>query len=173
MKIPHQERVEKLIDHYRITSQRERMEKEKKRINPRPGNAIHLLDKYGISAALSPKITESLRSKTYLGKIGTSPLSNQKALNEVKIEPSIPTDDIEPLDLEKYYNQELDLSAISSLEQRLMQVELQPEKVSNFYPISKMLYVKRSLRCKGCDRNLSKPEYNSSSIKFKITLSAL
>jgi len=38
--------------------------------------------------------------------------------------------------------------------------------------VSQMLLVKRSLRCKECDHNLSKPEYNPSSIKFKIQLSA-
>ena len=35
-----------------------------------------------------------------------------------------------------------------------------------------MLSIKRSLRCKSCDHNLSKPDFNPSSIKFKILLAA-
>lgn len=169
---PNRKRVEGLVDHYRVIAQRERMEKEKKRINPRPGHAIHLLDKYGISASLSAKLTESLRTKAYSGRISSNYLSASKSLTDIKLEPSLATDDVEPLDVDTFYNKDLNESEISSIEQRLMQVEMQPNTVSQFYPISKMLYVKRSLRCKECDHNIIKPEYNSSSIKFKIQLSA-
>ena len=65
-----------------------------------------------------------------------------------------------------------DLSQISTIDQRLQQIETQPDQVSKFHPMSQMLSVKRSLRCKECDHNLSKPEYNPSSIKFKILLAA-
>ena len=72
-----------------------------------------------------------------------------------------------------YYKTPLDLNSISTIDQRLHQVEYQPEKISDFYPVSQTLSVKRSLRCRECERNLSKPEYNPSSIKFKILLAAL
>ena len=36
----------------------------------------------------------------------------------------------------------------------------------------KHLMIKRSQRCRRCEHNLSKPEYNPTSIKFKIQLAA-
>lgn len=51
--------------------------------------------------------------------------------------------------------------------------EWQPEKSSDLYPLHKHILVKRSLRCRHCEHNLSKPEYNPSSVKFKIQLGAL
>ncbi|XP_053210873.1 dynactin subunit 4-like [Panonychus citri] len=170
VEVPNKKRIEGLVEHYRVIAQRERMEKEKKRINPRPGHAIHLLDKYGISASLSAKLTESLRTKA--GRTSSNYMPTSKSLTDIKLEPSIATDQLEPLKIEDYYNRDLNEMEISTIEQRLMQIEIQPGPVEKFYPISKMLYVKRSLRCKECDHNLIKPEYNSSSIKFKIQLSA-
>ncbi|XP_074604603.1 dynactin subunit 4 [Brevipalpus obovatus] len=171
VKVPNQKRIEDLIDHYRSVAQRVRIEKEKKRINPRPGHAIHLLDKYGIAASLSPRIAESLRTKTYIGRLANSQIASSKSSEEIKIEPSVPVKP-QPLDCEYHYKKELDETTISTLEQRLSLIEHQPTTIPEFYPLSKTLYVKRSLRCKECDHNLSKPEYSSSSIKFKITLSA-
>ena len=39
-------------------------------------------------------------------------------------------------------------------------------------PTHKQLLVKRSLRCRVCERNIHKPEYSPASIKFKIQLNA-
>ena len=44
--------------------------------------------------------------------------------------------------------------------------------VSGVFPRHKHLMIKRSQRCRKCEHNLSKPEYNPSSIKFKIQLAA-
>ena len=82
------------------------------------------------------------------------------------------SDETEPLK-DDFINQPVNEDEVSSLSQRLMQIETQPTHVSKFYPVSRMLYVKRSLRCKECDHNLSKPEFTTNSIKFKIQLSAL
>lgn len=161
-----------MFESYKFIAQKEKLEKEKKRINAKTG-AIHLLDKYGISASLSPKVTESLRAKLYGGRSSSSGLmTDSKIASDSSVEPSIATDEFEPLSYEDHYQQELDLLQVSSISQRLMQVEIQPTKVCDFHPMSKMLSVKRSLRCKECDHNLSKPEYNPSSIKFKIQLAS-
>ena len=48
----------------------------------------------------------------------------------------------------------------------------QPETVSNLYPQHKSLSIKRSLRCRQCEHNVIKPEYNPSSIKYRIQLFA-
>ena len=61
----------------------------------------------------------------------------------------------------------------TSLRQRHVNPEVQPRRVSDMYPRHKHLLIKRSQRCKKCEHNLSKPEFNPSSIKFKIQLVAL
>jgi dynactin-4 len=173
LETPNAKRLDALLDRYRLLAQREKLDKEKKRISPR--SAIILLDKYGITPSLSPKVTATLRAKMAKSSSGFS-LSDLKSPTEMNdFESSVATDEIEPLDISAYYNasQDTDLGqSSSSLRQRLMQVESQPNDSSSLYPVSQMLLVKHSLRCKQCDHNLSKPEYNPSSIKFKIQLSA-
>ena len=44
----------------------------------------------------------------------------------------------------------------------------QPETVKHLYPQHKNLSIKRSLRCRHCEHNVIKPEYNPSSIKYRI-----
>ena len=105
----------------------------------------------------------------------TSP-SSSTALGELKspseAEPAVAeaNQDAFALNTQRFYDEELNLDSVATIQQRLAQVELQPEVRRSFHPMSHMLSVKRSLRCKECDHNLSKPEYNPSSIKFKILL---
>lgn len=174
MEIPNAKRLESLFDYYRMVAQKEKMDKEKKRINPR--TAIHLLDKYGISSSLSPKVTAQLRQKIFGWKSTSSGILDAKSPTEGTIDVAVATDEIEPLDTSYYYGSDgenaFDVTKQTNLTQRLSHLEIQGKEISSFYPQSKMLLVKRSLRCKECDHNLSKPEYNPSSIKFKIQLSA-
>ena len=80
-------------------------------------------------------------------------------------------DEIEKFDLETMLTP-VDLSTIPNLEQRLAQIDIQPDNVLELYPRHKYLMIKRSQRCRKCEHNLSKPEYNPTSIKFKIQLAA-
>jgi len=173
LEVPNAKRVDVLFDHYRMLAQKEKLEKEKKRISPR--SAIILLDKYGITPTLSPKATATLRAKMSKSSSGFS-LADLKSPTETSdFDSSVATDDIKELDINLYYNnngEEIDVTKKTTLAQKLMQVETQPCDSTELYPVSQMLLVKRSLRCKQCDHNLSKPEYNPSSIKFKIQLSA-
>ena len=68
--------------------------------------------------------------------------------------------------------QALDLCGVTSLEQRMAQLEAQPQDIASIFPRHKHLMIKRSQRCRRCEHNLSKPEYNPTSIKFKIQLAA-
>ena len=77
-----------------------------------------------------------------------------------------------PMDNADHASSVIDVGHLNTLQQTLNQIERQPQKCSDLYPTSQQLVVKRSLRCKKCDHNLSKPEYNPSLIKFKIQLSA-
>ena len=172
---PNAKRLDVLFDHYKLLAQKEKLEKEKKRIIG-PRSAIHLLDKYGITPILSSKVTASLRAKLPLHGSKTSSGVLYPDLKsppeDHNFEPSVSTNEVEPLDANYYYGTEFDVSKITTLSQRLFQVETQPKERDKLFPVSKMLLVKRSMRCKQCDHNLSKPEYNPSSIKFKIQLSA-
>lgn len=62
---------------------------------------------------------------------------------------------------------------VSTVGQRFAAPDIQPFSVSQLYPVHKPLLAKRSLRCRECEHNVSKPEFNPSSTKFKIQLSAL
>lgn len=48
----------------------------------------------------------------------------------------------------------------------------QPDTVKHLYPQHKNLSIKRSLRCRHCEHNVIKPEYNPSSVKYRIQLFA-
>lgn len=60
----------------------------------------------------------------------------------------------------------------TNIKQRLSQPANQPETVNHLYPQHKSLSIKRSLRCRQCEHNVIKPEYNPSSIKYRIQLFA-
>merc|ERR1719312_1978957 len=68
--------------------------------------------------------------------------------------------------------EELSLCKVTKLDQRLGQMEGQPRDIKEMFPRHKHLMIKRSQRCRRCEHNLSKPEYNPTSIKFKIQLAA-
>ena len=81
-------------------------------------------------------------------------------------------DEVEKFDLESMFSDPVNLSTIPNLEQRLAQIDIQPSNVLELFPRHKYLMIKRSQRCRKCEHNLSKPEYNPTSIKFKIQLAA-
>lgn len=84
---------------------------------------------------------------------------------------SRPIEEVEVLP-EDLFEKEVDLCSVTSLDQRLLNLDAQPESMSDVFPRHKHLMIKRSQRCRKCEHNLSKPEYNPSSIKFKIQLAA-
>ena len=170
---PDAARFASLEDHYRSIAQREKLEKESRRFLGRKLSYMQLADKYGLSAAVArrkaglPPIIQrnSTSDSSTLEKSGGKSIS--VAPSEAK-----QIEDIEVLDSTDLFSKEPDLCTISRLEQRLMQIDTQPALTADVYPRHKHLVVKRSQRCRICEHNLSKPEYNPSSIKFKIQLAA-
>ncbi|CAG2063875.1 unnamed protein product [Timema podura] len=61
---------------------------------------------------------------------------------------------------------------VTTLPQRLSQPDFQPLLTQGLLPIHKQFLIKRSQRCRVCEHNVSKPEYNPASTKFKIQLFA-
>lgn len=56
--------------------------------------------------------------------------------------------------------------------QRCLMPAAQDAEVGKLEPRHMALAVKRSLRCRNCEHNLSKADFNPSAIKFRINLSA-
>ena len=170
---PDAARFASLEDHYRSIAQREKLEKESRRFLGRKLSYMQLADKYGLSAAVARRKSglppllhrTSTSDHASLDKSGGQPIS--VAPSEAK---SI--EEIEVLDSEELFSEEPDLCRVTRLDQRLMQLDTQPILTAEVYPRHKHLVVKRSQRCRICEHNLSKPEYNPSSIKFKIQLAA-
>lgn len=87
------------------------------------------------------------------------------------ISPSEASADIDELPME-LFTQPLHLKSVTTLKQRLQNPSLQPSSVNNLYPQHKSISIKRSLRCKQCQHNVLKPEFNPPSIKYRIQLYA-
>jgi len=84
---------------------------------------------------------------------------------------SVATDEIDELP-DDFFAQSVNLKSVTTIKQRLAQPANQPDSVKNLYPQHKTLSIKRSLRCRHCEHNVIKPEYNPSSIKYRIQLFA-
>jgi len=160
------ERISALLEHYRSIAQREKIEKESRRFLGRKLSYLQLSDKYGLTTVVARK------------RAGLPPLSSMSGGREdvgrqVDVAPAEPVDLDEENDFpEDLMTEPLDLFNITSMSQRLAQLEFQPEKITELFPKHKHLMIKRSQRCRRCEHNLSKPEYNPTSIKFKIQLAA-
>ncbi|CAH0605459.1 unnamed protein product [Chrysodeixis includens] len=157
---PHAARVNQLIDYYKAIAQQEKQEKierERKKFNIR-GKYITLTDKTGLTGAMARNIAG----------LPSSESSSSAIANFV---PSVATAEVEELP-EDTFTKEVNLNQITSMPQRLASPDWQPVCVSRLHPLAKLLSVKRSQRCRACDHNLTKPEYNPGSIKFKIELLA-
>ncbi|XP_059482923.1 dynactin subunit 4 isoform X1 [Neocloeon triangulifer] len=158
LKSPHAKRVADLVEHYQDISVQEKEEEEKKKkFQSRPAY-FHYAEKYGLSAAVARKRLSNLPQR-------------ENKVHQSTVEPSKATEEVDQLPDEVFF-EPIRLSQITTVKQRLACPEVQPIDVSNLHPIHKSLLVKRSLRCRDCEHNVSKPEFNPSSTKFKIQLSA-
>ncbi|XP_062943048.1 dynactin subunit 4 isoform X1 [Cynocephalus volans] len=172
---PHTQRMNKLIEYYQQLAQKEKVERDRKKLARRRNymplafsqHTIHVVDKYGLGTRLQrPRAGASISTLAGLS------LKEGEDQKEIKIEPAQAVDEVEPLP-EDYYTRPVNLTEVTTLHQRLLQPDFQPICASQLYPRHKHLLIKRSLRCRKCEHNLSKPEFNPTSIKFKIQLVAV
>ncbi|KAF5896206.1 dynactin subunit 4 isoform X2, partial [Clarias magur] len=165
---PHTQRINKLIEYYQQLAQREKLERDRKKLaRRRPFMPQAFSEKYGLGTRLQRQRSGAPISALY----GLS-LKEGEEQKEVSIEPAQALDEVEPLP-EDYYTRPVNLTEVTTLRQRLLQPDFQPAGVSQLHPKHKHLLMKRSLRCRKCEHNLSKPEFNPTSIKFKIQLVAV
>lgn len=153
-------RIAVLMDYYRQLAVREKLDKEKKKYSRRR-SYLRLSDKYGLGHV-------ARRSSGLIGNLS-------KDADDIKIqdvEPSVASEEVEELS-EDVFTKPLVLAQVTNMAQRLATPEFQPSSAEKLHPCHKRLLIKRSQRCKECEHNLSKPEYNPSSIKFKIQMVAV
>ena len=170
---PEAARFATLQEHYRTLAQREKLEKETRRFCGRKLSYMQLTDKYGLSAAvarkragLPPLHSLSLKpgQESPGGGGGQVTLAPCQAKNIEDVE-VLPSDEL-------FSETPVYLTQVTTLDQRLVQLDVQPVSSKDLFPRHKYLMIKRSQRCRKCEHNLSKPEYNPTSIKFKIQLAA-
>lgn len=164
----HSARILSLQEHYRAIAQREKVEKESRRFLGRKLSYLQLSDKYGLTTVVARK-----RAGLHNLSLGPGREGGAEVGRPVEISPAepVPLDEVQDLPLE-LLTEPLDLFSLTKLSQRLGQLELQPDNIKDVFPRHKHLMIKRSQRCRRCEHNLSKPEYNPTSIKFKIQLAA-
>lgn len=149
-----------LLEHFQAVVLQEKQEKQEfwRRKAPKPHKFPSITDRTGTT------ISMIRRQMGYSDK-------NQPRIKPSSINPSIATDVVEPLP-DYLFKQDLSLNSITTTKQRLAQPSGQPYTVNKLFPQHKSLSIKRSLRCRGCEHNVVKPEYNPGSIKYRIALFA-
>ncbi|KAF6216600.1 hypothetical protein GE061_000944 [Apolygus lucorum] len=159
---PHQELLTSFLDHYKIVAMRERSEKEKKPFVLRRGYTSYT-EKFGLTNMIARK-RAGLPSLPLAGK-------DINPANLPAITPCVASETVEPLS-DTFFTEPPDLTKITTISQRHANPMLQAVSTSGLHPQHRHFYIKRSLRCRSCEHNVSKPEYNPGSIKFKIQLAA-
>lgn len=163
-----QERVKEVLLYYKKLDAKLKLELEQKKLEKRR----YVKQKYG--DAVLTRLMKPHPASPYAGALASLHYGGD-ALNfeETKLKPvkAFGIDDVEKI-TEEFYGK-IDLLETTNLQQRLDQPSHQFEKVKDLYPRQTTMLIKKSLRCKKCEHNLIKPDYNPSSIKFKIVLVAI
>ncbi|KAI0235971.1 Dynactin subunit 4 [Lamellibrachia satsuma] len=156
--------ISTLLEYYRQLAQCEKADREKKK-HTRRRSYLQLSDRYGLGAVAS-------RRRSALMSMASLNLKEGEYMKVPDAPVCVGREDVMPLP-DDVYTKPFSLTDVTTIGQRLASVESQPSEVSGLYPNHKHLLIKRSQRCKECEHKLSKPEYNPSSIKFKIQLVGL
>uniref|UniRef100_A0A6M2DIL9 Dynactin subunit 4 n=1 Tax=Xenopsylla cheopis TaxID=163159 RepID=A0A6M2DIL9_XENCH len=161
----HTNRIIALQEYFTSIIIRDKIAKQemlKKKHNTR-GKFTTLTDKIGLTAAI-------LRKQVGLPDLSMSSCTYMSA-NKPTIVPAVASEDVDDLP-EEIFTTPLNLMEVTTVEQRLFHPDNQAATVSGLFPQHKLFLIKQSLRCRQCEHNVIKPEYNPTSIKFKINLLA-
>ncbi|ESO89078.1 hypothetical protein LOTGIDRAFT_210040 [Lottia gigantea] len=159
---PDLKRINNLLEHYRKLAQKEKAEKERKKYVKRRSH-MYYTDKYGLTSVAASK-------RKTLSSFSSLSVKDEETITELEVGKTV--EDFEPLP-EDIFTKPLEITKLTTMDQRLTTPEFQPSASKNMYPLHKHLLIRKSLRCKECEHNLSKPDFNPLSIKFKIQLIAL
>ncbi|XP_052866405.1 dynactin subunit 4 [Anopheles cruzii] len=158
---PNATRFALLLEHYQSVVLHEKQERQElwRRKTPKQTKFPSLTDRTGLTVSMFRRQMGLPDGKASI-KATITPIKESVARDE-------------PDELPDYLlTAEINLKTIATLQQRLAQPSKQPHTVAQLYPQHKVLSIKRSLRCRQCDHNVIKSEYNPSSIKYRIALFA-
>uniref|UniRef100_A0A182VSQ4 Dynactin subunit 4 n=1 Tax=Anopheles minimus TaxID=112268 RepID=A0A182VSQ4_9DIPT len=158
---PNATRFALLLEHYQSVVLHDQQERQElwRRKTPKKSQFPSLTDRTGLTASMMRR------------QMGWSDGKVQLKTTPTSIKESVASEEVEELS-EELFHTEVNLKTVTTLAQRLAQPAKQSASVSQLYPQHKLLSIKRSLRCRQCDHNLIKSEYNPSSIKYRIALFA-
>ncbi|XP_046487628.1 dynactin subunit 4 [Neodiprion pinetum] len=152
---PHSARIVALLEYHKILASRERQQSERKKFHPK--RTYMQFEKFAMSSVMVRK------------RAGLCPLPQSQQSDYPQ--PAVASEEVEELSPD-IFTQPLDITKITTLEQRLKHPDVQAEEINQLRPQHKQFLMKRSQRCRVCEHNVCKPEYSPQSIKFKIQLAA-
>uniref|UniRef100_A0A1L8E5D8 Dynactin subunit 4 n=1 Tax=Nyssomyia neivai TaxID=330878 RepID=A0A1L8E5D8_9DIPT len=156
----HATRFALLMEHFQAVVLRDKQERQDylRRKSPKQHKYPSLTDRTGLTVSMIRR------------QMGWSDKAPPKA-KPIDVNASIGVEDVEQLP-ETIFTQPVNLRELTTIKQRLAQPAGQPVCVRDLFPQHKSLSIKRSLRCRQCEHNVIKPEFNPSSIKYRIQLFA-
>ncbi|XP_018356233.1 PREDICTED: dynactin subunit 4 isoform X1 [Trachymyrmex septentrionalis] len=155
---PHVMRINALIDYHKVLASIEKQQCERKKIHPKR-SFMPAQTMYSFTSALVRK---------RIGRPMKPPMQSQSSAQPV---PSIASEEVDELSSD-IFTESVDITKITTLEQRLQHPEVQAEKINELRPQHRQFLVKRSQRCRVCEHNVSKSDLCPQSTKFKILLAA-
>ena len=153
-------RFAQLMEYHQSVVLQEKQEKQElwRRKTPKP-KYPSLTDRTGVSVSMVRR------------QLGWTDKTATPKVKVADIKPSEAT--VAENDLpEDIFTKEISLKKFTTIDQRLAQPSGQPYTVNHLFPQHKSLSIKRSLRCRQCEHNIIKPEFNPTSIKYRIQLFA-
>ncbi|KFB35593.1 AGAP000908-PA-like protein [Anopheles sinensis] len=158
---PNATRFALLLEHYQSIVLHDKQERQElwRRKTPRQSKFPSLTDRTGLTVSMIRR------------QLGWSDVKVQVKTTPTPIKESVASDEVEELPAE-LFTTTVNLKTVTTLQQRLAQPAKQSTSVNQLYPQHKQLSIKRSLRCRQCDHNVIKSEYNPASIKYRIALFA-
>ncbi|XP_055711094.1 dynactin subunit 4 [Phlebotomus papatasi] len=156
----HATRFALLMEHFQAVVLRDKQERQDylRRKTPKQHKYPNLTDRTGLTVSMIRR------------QMGWSDKTPPKA-KPIEVNPSEATDEVDQLP-DSIFTEPVNLRELTTIKQRLSQPAGQPVTVKHLFPQHKSLSIKRSLRCRQCEHNVIKPEYNPSSIKYRIQLFA-
>uniref|UniRef100_A0A182QQ57 Dynactin subunit 4 n=1 Tax=Anopheles farauti TaxID=69004 RepID=A0A182QQ57_9DIPT len=158
---PNATRFALLLEHYQSVVLHDKQERQElwRRKTLKKSQFPSLTDRTGLTVSMMRR------------QMGWTEGKVQLKTTPTPINPSVASDEVDELP-DELFNSEVNLKTITTLTQRLAQPAKQSASVNQLYPQHNLLSIKRSLRCRQCDHNVIKSEYNPTSIKYRIALFA-
>ncbi|XP_028405032.1 dynactin subunit 4-like [Dendronephthya gigantea] len=161
---PVSKRVNSLVDFYKKLATKEQQDREKLKLKKK--SYIHITSSSSFAAKTGN--LGLLKKRSSLSLMRSLSLNRGNGGIEQEIVFSEPAKATEQPARQDLYTEVVKLEKSSSISQMVAQPDFQNAQTCDFFPRHKHLIAKRSQRCRQCEHNVVKPEFNPSSTKYKI-----